>query len=840
MTVKRLRGDAKIVTNIWRAIPSNVIAGAKFTLTISNKAIEVEATDSTVAGVAALWLAAIAASTAPEWREVAASLYIDSLGITRGINMVGPSDGTPIEVTESTAGATIVVAVSTVQQGIAGQNMIQKLALNDTPSGGTFKIGYLGNYTANIAWNASNATIQSAIEGLAGIGAGQATVTGATGLWYVEITGTLARTTIDLLQGDGTLLTGAANIRVDRLQAGTAYTNYKQEISSITGEATWAAGVDIQLAGAHVVSLGLVSTMTVAQIYSALDTEVGPGNFIVTKTTGTSPTFIFEWVGIYQGTDNIEAVLTPIQYYQVQIERIQEPGAGVPEIQIIREIGSPTGGTFTVTWNAVTSGSIAYDATAGTVQTALEAMSNIAPGDVAVTGDRTEGFTVTFGGALTGPQNKFSGTSSLTGAGFFITAYQASAVDTDEVQYVSYNAIPSSGNFTLTYAGQTTANIAYNAADSAIVSALEALSNIGVGEVTVTGDYLLGWRVTFTSGLGGTDVAEMTGTNVSLAGAGTQDITLTEVRVGSGPNWWSAADNWEPSGVPADGDIAILDGPVQLKYGLDQSGVDLTRVVALGTFTGGLGLDDLNANGYWEYRDKDFQCGTAAGTQPYIVGEGPGSGCSIFRVHGQSTIVNMRILGTSNNSEKPAVQLRGGATGANSRVEILKGSFGFCLNDGETGTLADLVVGYTSNVDGDASYQVGADATVTQITQDGGSGLCTCTGHSVLLRAGAYKQERSGWTIASWVQEGGNATLIGSGTMSGTPKIMMRGQLALLPSDQNISFANPPQVYGDSADLDDRHKRGIATGQVYLDIDYIGTTRFPSLGNNVRIRRTGL
>lgn len=41
-----------------------------------------------------------------------------------------------------------------------------------------------------------------------------------------------------------------------------------------------------------------------------------------------------------------------------------------------------TGGTFTLTVNGVTSAAIPYNATAAAVQAALEAMSNIAPGDV--------------------------------------------------------------------------------------------------------------------------------------------------------------------------------------------------------------------------------------------------------------------------------------------------------------------------------------------------------------------------------------------------------------------------------------------------------------------------
>jgi len=44
-----------------------------------------------------------------------------------------------------------------------------------------------------------------------------------------------------------------------------------------------------------------------------------------------------------------------------------------------------TGGTMTISFNGQTTAAIAYNASAGTMQTALEALSNVAPGDVVVT-----------------------------------------------------------------------------------------------------------------------------------------------------------------------------------------------------------------------------------------------------------------------------------------------------------------------------------------------------------------------------------------------------------------------------------------------------------------------
>jgi hypothetical protein len=64
--------------------------------------------------------------------------------------------------------------------------------------------------------------------------------------------------------------------------------------------------------------------------------------------------------------------------------------------------GVPTGGSFTLTYGGSTTTAIAYNAVFGAVQTALEALPNIAPGDVVVSGGPGPAtpYTFTFGGTL--------------------------------------------------------------------------------------------------------------------------------------------------------------------------------------------------------------------------------------------------------------------------------------------------------------------------------------------------------------------------------------------------------------------------------------------------------
>lgn len=95
----------------------------------------------------------------------------------------------------------------------------------------------------------------------------------------------------------------------------------------------------------------------------------------------------------------------------------------------------------------------------------------------------------------------------------------------DEVQQVIVDA--TGGTFTLTYDGQTTGAIAYNASASAVLSALEALSNIAPGDVTVVGDAGGPYTVTFTGTLAGTNVTQMVADSTALTGGSAAAVVMT-------------------------------------------------------------------------------------------------------------------------------------------------------------------------------------------------------------------------------------------------------------------------------------------------------------------------
>lgn len=69
--------------------------------------------------------------------------------------------------------------------------------------------------------------------------------------------------------------------------------------------------------------------------------------------------------------------------------------------QTLKITGSPTGGTFTISYSGQTTAPIARNAAPGVVQAALEALSNLAPGDVSVSGSAGSTYVISFTGNAT-------------------------------------------------------------------------------------------------------------------------------------------------------------------------------------------------------------------------------------------------------------------------------------------------------------------------------------------------------------------------------------------------------------------------------------------------------
>jgi hypothetical protein len=100
----------------------------------------------------------------------------------------------------------------------------------------------------------------------------------------------------------------------------------------------------------------------------------------------------------------------------------------------------------------------------------------------------------------------------------------------NEVKLLTMTGSPAGGTFTLTFDGETTGTIVYNAAASVVQAALEGLSNINIGDVTVTGTGP--WTVTFGGRYAGVNVPVFTANSGSLTGGTSPTLTPTTTTEG--------------------------------------------------------------------------------------------------------------------------------------------------------------------------------------------------------------------------------------------------------------------------------------------------------------------
>ena len=118
------------------------------------------------------------------------------------------------------------------------------------------------------------------------------------------------------------------------------------------------------------------------------------------------------------------------------------------EEQLVTLAGA-TGGTFTLTFDSQgPTGTIAYDAAAGTVQTALEGLSNIASGDVSVTGNAGGPYTVEFDQAYSG-QNVVSMSQEATANSWLRSKVTLDADTVTVDEFVSLRFVLETSGWTL-------------------------------------------------------------------------------------------------------------------------------------------------------------------------------------------------------------------------------------------------------------------------------------------------------------------------------------------------------------------------------------------------------
>lgn len=135
------------------------------------------------------------------------------------------------------------------------------------------------------------------------------------------------------------------------------------------------------------------------------------------------------------------------------------------------------------------------------------------------------------------------------------TIRTVTAVNNNKVWTVT--VLATSGNFTLTFNGQTTASIAEAAAASAVQSALVALSNVAAGDLIVSGSAGGPFTVEARGAYLGLSSPVLTGADVDLAGGG-DSITVAVVQPGNATWSLTFTPAIATGSVPADADVVTF------------------------------------------------------------------------------------------------------------------------------------------------------------------------------------------------------------------------------------------------------------------------------------------
>lgn len=207
-----------------------------------------------------------------------------------------------------------------------------------------------------------------------------------------------------------------------------------------------------------------------------------------------------------------------------------------------------------------------------------------------------------------------------------------------EIQSVALENKPTSGNWTLTYNGSTTSNLAYNATPEAVRLALVAISVNTTVVGANGGPYMIKWN----------DNGErflLTGADVSLASSNAPAFDMVLATAGTGPKHWNNQDNWSPRTIPTAGDTAVFaDGEVSCCYGI--TGIQApAQLDVYRSYTGNLGLPEIREDGTFETLPVWLDFTSSIGIGTMMVG-------STFAVGGTTTVVR---VGLGSTGDGPAI-----------------------------------------------------------------------------------------------------------------------------------------------------------------------------------------
>ena len=236
----------------------------------------------------------------------------------------------------------------------------------------------------------------------------------------------------------------------------------------------------------------------------------------------------------------------------------------------------------------------------------------------------------------------------------------------------------------------------------------------------------------------------------------------TKIWIGTGaaPNDWTHPDNWSPSGVPAGGDHVYFENSsvsCNTTTELDQSGVNLGSLNIDQSYTGELGA-----------AGTPLQSQTPILNIGYHNGPGTPSGAPLINIDlgADPTDITVRNTGTSSDSSKAAVRLKGSSTANDLILYKGKVSFGTDTDDIGVSKLRTVTVTYDTKISSDADLFIGElSAVVTTLNILGGDVYLKSGATTVTMKAGTL-YTTGGGALATVNVNGGAFTSNSTGTIA--------------------------------------------------------------------------
>lgn len=383
----------------------------------------------------------------------------------------------------------LLIADST---SLVSANAVQQVAINSNK--GTFTVTFNGDTTTTLSPNLSAEQFIGALQNLHSIGQGNIDVTiPEPNVYDLEFIGTLGNKAQSLMTVDSSQLIAENEIQT------VAFADYPSLVGS---GGTFTVTFNGQTTGALAYNISPANLQTAMQGLSS----IGAGNILVYQDPDQA-------VGVYYWFEFVGTLMRATQ----PLCSINTSGLlNAPSInQIV--LHNTVGGTFTLTFLGSTTGNIAYNASAATVQTALENLVSIGIGNVtvnAVTVGSLPGYTFSLPTPLFDRSSVFTfSAAGLVGANrkdnFTITGATGGTFQ------IAFENGPGSRN--------TSTALAYNTDSTTVQAALQAMPLLGTGNILVTDPP------------GGPFVSEMVGALAS------QDVFGSFIMIGAGltgPNPW--------------------------------------------------------------------------------------------------------------------------------------------------------------------------------------------------------------------------------------------------------------------------------------------------------------